>query len=65
MSEELQSGIRELVLKPDPDGAREWMRANKSMALVDKRMTEAEAVRRFVREGDYVATSCTVPAGRP
>ncbi|MBN1946019.1 MAG: CoA transferase subunit A [Bradymonadales bacterium] len=62
---ELKSGIKELVLKPDPDGARAWMREHKSMALVDKRMTEAEAVRRFVQEGDYLATelygSCRAP----
>jgi acyl CoA:acetate/3-ketoacid CoA transferase alpha subunit len=53
---ELQSGLRELILPPDPDGTREWMRAHKSMALSDKRMTEAEAVRRLVRPGDYLAT---------
>lgn len=53
---ELRAGVRELVLQPDPDGARAWMREHKSIALVDKRMSEAEAVRRFVREGDYVAT---------
>ncbi len=63
--DELKSGIRELVLKPDPDGAREWMRKHKTMALVDKRMSESEAVSRFVKEGDYVATelygSCRAP----
>jgi acyl CoA:acetate/3-ketoacid CoA transferase alpha subunit len=62
---ELKSGIRELILKPDPDGARAWMREHKTMALVDKRMTEAEAVKRFINEGDYVATelygSCRAP----
>ena len=62
---ELKSGVRELVLKPDPNGAREWMRENKDMALKDKRMTEAEAVSRFVKEDDYLATelygSCRAP----
>ena len=62
---ELQEGIRELILPPDPDGVRAWMREHKSMALVDKRTSEAEAVRSFVKEGDYLATelygSCRAP----
>jgi len=56
VSEQLQRGIRELLLQPDPDGVREWMREHKTMQLVDKRTTEAEAVRRLIQPGDYLAT---------
>ena len=44
----------EPLLQPiDIDGLREHFRA-KTKSLVDKRMTEAEAVERFVNSGDYV-----------
>ncbi len=39
----------------DPDAVREHMRDRKARALVDKTMDLAEAVRRFVADGDYVA----------
>jgi 3-oxoacid CoA-transferase subunit A/glutaconate CoA-transferase subunit A len=51
----LDEGAGELVGWRDPDENREWVRANKSRALKDKRMTVSDAVRRFVRDGDYVA----------
>jgi len=51
----LEEGIGELLQPVDPDGFRAWNR-EKSRALVDKRMSEAEAVARFVADGDYVAT---------
>jgi glutaconate CoA-transferase subunit A len=41
-------------LRPDPDGARAVAR-EKSRALADKRMSEQEAVERFVSDGDYVS----------
>ena len=41
-------------LKVDPDGFREWVRENKSRALVPKLMSEKEAVERFVADGDYL-----------
>ncbi len=51
----LESGIGELIQPPDVEGFRAWNRA-KSKEMVDKRMTEAEAIRRFVRSGDYIGT---------
>ena len=45
-----------MLLDPNADEMREWMRKNKSMAVVEKVMTEKEAVGRFVKDGDYVAT---------
>ena len=53
---EHEAGKGELLLYPDMNEARAWMRENKSMALADKLMTEKEAVERFVKEGDYLAT---------
>ncbi|MGB9640511.1 MAG: CoA transferase subunit A [Anaerolineales bacterium] len=51
----IQSGIGVLIQPPDIDAFREWNR-NKTKALVDKRMSEAEAVSRFVHDGDYIGT---------
>ena len=51
----LESGIGDLIQPPDIEAFREWNRA-KEKRLVDKRMTEAEAVRRFVKTGDYIGT---------
>jgi acyl CoA:acetate/3-ketoacid CoA transferase alpha subunit len=39
----------------DPDENRQWVRANKSRKLTDKRTTVAEAVRKFVPDGSLVA----------
>lgn len=52
----IESGIGELIQPPDLDGFREWNREKKSRALVDKRMTEQEAVSRFVTDGCYLGT---------
>lgn len=52
--EVLDTGKGELFLKPDPNGFRKWVRENKSMALIDKLMTESQAVERFVSDGDYI-----------
>lgn len=54
--EVLEHGQEELILKPDPNADREWMREKKSMALETKLMSEHEAVSRFVHEGDYIGT---------
>lgn len=43
-----------LFADPDPDQARAAFAAQ-PRALADKRMTVAEAVRRYVRDGDYLA----------
>lgn len=52
----VESGIGELIQPPDLDAFREWNREKKSRALVDKVMTEKEAVSRFVYDGCYIAT---------
>lgn len=54
--EVLESGIGELFQPPDMDAFREWNRTQKTKALVDKRMTEQEAISRFVYDGAYIGT---------
>jgi len=39
----------------DPDEVRAWMRDHKRREFVDKTVSEAEAVSRFVSDGDYVS----------
>jgi acyl CoA:acetate/3-ketoacid CoA transferase alpha subunit len=51
----IASGRGELLQPPDMDAFREWNR-RKSKALLDKRMSEQEAIARFVSDGDYVGT---------
>ncbi|MBC8505595.1 MAG: CoA transferase subunit A [Chloroflexi bacterium] len=51
----LQEGIGELLQPPDVNGFREWNR-KKSKSLIDKRMNDAEVVRRFIHEGDFIGT---------
>jgi acyl CoA:acetate/3-ketoacid CoA transferase alpha subunit len=51
----IQSGIGELIQPPDLNAFRAWNR-QKNKSLVDKRMTEAEAVERFIHDGDYIGT---------
>lgn len=53
--EVIQSGLGELIQPPDLNEFREWNR-RKPKALVDKRMTEAEAIERFVHDGNYIGT---------
>jgi 3-oxoacid CoA-transferase subunit A/glutaconate CoA-transferase subunit A len=50
-----QANLGELVGWHDPDENRQWVREHKSRALVDKRMTVAEAVRKFVPDGSLLA----------
>jgi acyl CoA:acetate/3-ketoacid CoA transferase alpha subunit len=61
----LESGVGELIQPPDIDGFREWNRTQKTRKLIDKRMTEAEAVERFVYDGCYIGTelygTCRAP----
>ena len=52
--EVLDQGANPIFTDPDPDKAREFFR-QKSRAMVDKRMTEKEAVEKFVHDGDYFA----------
>ena len=39
----------------DPDEIRAWMRDHKRREFVDKTVSEAEAVSRFVSDGDYIS----------
>ncbi|MEQ8784943.1 MAG: CoA-transferase [Pirellulaceae bacterium] len=54
-SSHAQPGQGPLFASPDPDVARRAFR-EKSKGLVDKVMSVEEAVRRFVRDGDYLAS---------
>jgi glutaconate CoA-transferase subunit A len=51
----LTSGAGPLFTPPDTEGAREFFR-NKNKALTSKLMPVKEAVARFVRDGDYLAS---------
>ena len=51
----LQSGIGELIQPPDMEGFRVWNR-KKDKTLVDKRMSEEDAIRKFVHDGAYIGT---------
>jgi acyl CoA:acetate/3-ketoacid CoA transferase alpha subunit len=50
----LESGMGSALLR-DVDETREWMRDKKSRALIDKRMDEHEAVKKFVNDKDYLS----------
>src|SRR5574341_1840914 len=50
----LLSGVGEFKVD-DPDAVREHMRDRKARALANKVVDAAEAVRRFVADGDYVS----------
>jgi len=52
----IASGSGELFQPPDPDGFREWVHKNKDTRMVPKVMSEQEAIRRFVKDGDYIGT---------
>ncbi len=51
----LKAGVGPLFMNPDPEAARASFR-QKSRALVDKLMSVKDAVTRFVRDGDYLAS---------
>ena len=51
----LEEGTGEIFCKNTPTEMREWTRVNKTRALVDKRMDLKDAVKRFVKNGDYLA----------
>jgi acyl CoA:acetate/3-ketoacid CoA transferase alpha subunit len=55
LMEIIDTGMGKLIQPPDMQAFRAWNR-NKPKALVDKRMSEAEAVCRFVHDGDYIGT---------
>jgi glutaconate CoA-transferase subunit A len=52
----IESGIGEMIQPPDIEGFREWNRTQKTRRLVDKRMSEQEAISRFVYDGCYIGT---------
>jgi glutaconate CoA-transferase subunit A len=52
----VDSGIGELIQPPDLEAFREWNRTQKSRKLIDKRMSEQEAIARFVQDGSYIGT---------
>jgi glutaconate CoA-transferase, subunit A len=51
----IQSGIGPMLQPPDVEALREWNR-KKTKSLKDKRMTEKEAVSRFIKPGSYIGT---------
>ena len=51
----IDAGNGELFMDPDPEAARAFFR-EKSRAQTDKVLTVAEAVRRFVHDGYYLAS---------
>jgi acyl CoA:acetate/3-ketoacid CoA transferase alpha subunit len=52
----LQSGRGEMIQPFDLDEFRQWNREKKSRKLVDKVMSEAEAISQFVYDGCYIGT---------
>jgi glutaconate CoA-transferase, subunit A len=52
----LEEGLGELIGWHDPDENRQWIQQHKSRELCDKRMSIAQAVSQFVRDGDFLAS---------
>ena len=52
----IDSGIGPLIQPPDLEAFREWNRTKKSRKLIDKRMSEGEAIARFIEDGSYIGT---------
>jgi 3-oxoacid CoA-transferase subunit A/glutaconate CoA-transferase subunit A len=52
----LSEGIGSMIGWHDPDEAREWVIQNKSRELKNKVMTAKEAVEKYVKDGDFVAS---------
>jgi len=51
----LSEGEAPLLGWMDPDEAREWVRKNKQREYTSKLMSPSEAVRKFIKDGSYVA----------
>ena len=51
----IQEGTGQLMGWHDPDDNRKWVEANKPRDMVDKTMEIGEAVRKFVKDGDFLA----------
>lgn len=52
----LKEGKGELIGWRDPDENRQWILENKPRELKDKQMSIQEAVAKFVRDGDFIAS---------
>ena len=52
----ISEGKGKLVGWHDPDRRQEWVQNNKSRALIDKTMTVKDAVSKFVKDGDFIAS---------
>jgi len=52
----IQEGKGKLVGWRDPDEHRKWVAENKSRELKDKTCTPKEAVEKYVKDGDYIAS---------
>jgi glutaconate CoA-transferase, subunit A len=50
----VSKGKGKMIQPPDMNAFREWNRTKKSKALIDKRMSEKEAVSKFLKAGDYI-----------
>jgi glutaconate CoA-transferase subunit A len=51
----LKEGTGEIFCKNTPSEVRKWTRQNKTRALIDKRMRIKDAVKKFIKDGDYLA----------
>jgi acyl CoA:acetate/3-ketoacid CoA transferase alpha subunit len=52
----LESGRGELIQPFDLDEFRDWNRTKKTRRLIDKRISEQEAIKQFVYDGCYIGT---------
>lgn len=51
----LDEGEAPLLAWMDPDEAREWIKENKKKEMVDKRVSVKEAIKKYVKDGSYIA----------
>jgi glutaconate CoA-transferase subunit A len=56
----IEAGMGELFKLPDLDEHRVYIRQHKSRELKNKVLTEQEAVKNLVRDGDYLCYDCTM-----
>ena len=52
----LSEGMGELIGWHNPDDARDWVIQNKSREMKSKLVTAKEAVEKYVRDGDFIAS---------
>ena len=52
----IEEGEGELIGWHDPDENRKWVKENKPRTLIDKTIDSREAVKKFIRDGDYVVS---------